>query len=122
MLLLTPCCGLETVGLSLGGKTCISFRVVSKLLFSSTTFTSSNRKVVDIAASEGELRVFLVAGEVSGDSIGSRLMASLKKLSPFPVRFAGVGGLVSSIYISFSYLKLRRLTLKLLRILLFLYI
>ncbi|OWM75414.1 hypothetical protein CDL15_Pgr021578 [Punica granatum] len=45
-----------------------------------------------MAAEDGELRVFIVAGEVSGDTIGSRLMASLKNLSPFPVRFAGVGG------------------------------
>ncbi|TKY68645.1 lipid-A-disaccharide synthase [Spatholobus suberectus] len=45
-----------------------------------------------MAARDGELRVFLVAGEVSGDSIASRLMASLKILSPFPLRFAGVGG------------------------------
>ncbi|XP_008788104.1 probable lipid-A-disaccharide synthase, mitochondrial isoform X2 [Phoenix dactylifera] len=52
----------------------------------------SSRAVIDMATRDGELRVFLVAGEVSGDSIASRLMASLKKLSPYPVRFAGVGG------------------------------
>ncbi|XP_051130919.1 probable lipid-A-disaccharide synthase, mitochondrial isoform X2 [Andrographis paniculata] len=45
------------------------------------------------ASRDGELRVFVVAGEVSGDIIGSRFMNSLKKLSPFPVRFSGVGGL-----------------------------
>nr|CAB3474272.1 unnamed protein product [Digitaria exilis] len=49
-------------------------------------------RVVDYAAQDGELRVFVVAGEVSGDSLASRLMASLKALSPVPVRFAGVGG------------------------------
>ncbi|WVZ68816.1 hypothetical protein U9M48_017705, partial [Paspalum notatum var. saurae] len=49
-------------------------------------------RVVDAAARDGELRVFMVAGEVSGDSLASRLMASLKALSPVPVRFAGVGG------------------------------
>ncbi|CAO1946005.1 unnamed protein product [Urochloa humidicola] len=49
-------------------------------------------RVVDAAARDGELRVFVVAGEVSGDSLASRLMASLKALSPVPVRFAGVGG------------------------------
>lgn len=48
-----------------------------------------------MAARDGELRVFLVAGEVSGDSIASRLMASLKLFSPFPLRFAGVGGHVN---------------------------
>ncbi|KAL6975655.1 lipid-A-disaccharide synthase [Sarracenia purpurea var. burkii] len=49
-----------------------------------------------MAAKDGELRVFVVAGEVSGDTIGSRLMASLRKLSPFPVHFAGVGGYMMS--------------------------
>ncbi|KAJ1285408.1 hypothetical protein BS78_03G277900 [Paspalum vaginatum] len=52
----------------------------------------SYARVVDAAARDGELRVFVVAGEVSGDSLASRLMASLKALSPVPVRFAGVGG------------------------------
>jgi lipid-A-disaccharide synthase len=47
---------------------------------------------IDMAAKDGEFRVFLVAGEVSGDSIASRLMASLKLLSPLPVRFSGIGG------------------------------
>ncbi|GJM93109.1 hypothetical protein PR202_ga09635 [Eleusine coracana subsp. coracana] len=51
-------------------------------------------RVVDAAARDGELRVFVVAGEVSGDSLASRLMASLRVLSPVPVRFAGVGGCV----------------------------
>lgn len=51
-------------------------------------------RVVDAAVQDGELRVFVVAGEVSGDSLASRLMASLKALSPVPVRFAGVGGYV----------------------------
>ncbi|KAK4793371.1 hypothetical protein SAY86_023806 [Trapa natans] len=54
--------------------------------------SASGRSLADVAADDGELRVFVVAGEVSGDTIGSRLMASLKNLSPFPVRFAGVGG------------------------------
>ncbi|ONM38245.1 putative lipid-A-disaccharide synthase mitochondrial [Zea mays] len=49
-------------------------------------------RVVDAAARDGELRVFVVAGEVSGDSLASRLMAALRALSPVPVRFAGVGG------------------------------
>ncbi|KAL2347624.1 hypothetical protein Fmac_001624 [Flemingia macrophylla] len=53
---------------------------------------SSPKAPIDMAARDGELRVFLVAGEVSGDSIASRLMASLKTLSPFPLRFAGIGG------------------------------
>lgn len=53
---------------------------------------SGRGSVRDLAATDGELRVFIVAGEVSGDIIGSRFMNSLKRLSPFPVRFAGVGG------------------------------
>lgn len=52
----------------------------------------SSHPVRDLASRDGELRVFIVAGEVSGDIIGSRFMDSLKKLSPFPVCFAGVGG------------------------------
>ncbi|XP_014492321.1 probable lipid-A-disaccharide synthase, mitochondrial isoform X1 [Vigna radiata var. radiata] len=52
----------------------------------------SSKAPIDMAARDGELRVFLVAGEVSGDSIASRLMASLRLFSPFPLRFAGVGG------------------------------
>lgn len=45
-----------------------------------------------------ELRVFIVAGEPSGDIIGSRLMASLRRFSPKPLQFAGVGGYVSCIH------------------------
>ena len=55
-------------------------------------FSVSRQTVLDMAAKDGELRVFIVSGEVSGDTIGSRLMVSLKKLSPFPVHFSGVGG------------------------------
>lgn len=56
----------------------------------------SSIAAIDMAAKDGELKVFIVAGEVSGDTIGSRLMVSLKKLSPFPVHFAGVGGSMMS--------------------------
>ena len=52
----------------------------------------TSRSVMERACKDGELRVFIVAGEVSGDTIGSRLMASLKKLSPATIRFSGVGG------------------------------
>lgn len=51
-------------------------------------------RVREVGKSEEELRVFIVAGEVSGDVIGSRLMASLKLLSSINVRFAGVGGVL----------------------------
>ncbi|XP_011076886.1 probable lipid-A-disaccharide synthase, mitochondrial isoform X2 [Sesamum indicum] len=57
---------------------------------------SGRESVRDLASKDGELRVFLVAGEVSGDIIASRFMNSLKRLSPIPVRFAGVGGLMMS--------------------------
>lgn len=53
---------------------------------------SSQQASIDMGSKDGELRVFIVAGEVSGDMIGSRFMDSLKKLSPCPVRFAGIGG------------------------------
>ncbi|XP_019249393.1 PREDICTED: probable lipid-A-disaccharide synthase, mitochondrial isoform X2 [Nicotiana attenuata] len=56
------------------------------------TFSVSSQSAVDLASKDAELRVFIVAGEVSGDTIGSRVMNSLEKLSPLPVRFAGVGG------------------------------
>jgi lipid-A-disaccharide synthase len=36
--------------------------------------------------------IFLVAGEPSGDLLGARLMAALKRQSGGPIRFAGVGG------------------------------
>src|SRR5689334_14468538 len=39
---------------------------------------------------DGDL-FFLIAGEPSGDVLGARLMAALKRTSP-GVRFAGVGG------------------------------
>jgi len=38
------------------------------------------------------LRVFVVAGEPSGDELGARLMAALKDICGDNVRFAGVGG------------------------------
>jgi lipid-A-disaccharide synthase len=39
-----------------------------------------------------ELRIFLVAGEHSGDALGAKLMAAIKACSPCRVDFAGVGG------------------------------
>ncbi|KAI4363774.1 hypothetical protein MLD38_019949 [Melastoma candidum] len=57
-----------------------------------TLASRSGKSAMDMAARDGELRVFVVAGEVSGDRMGGRLMSSVKRLSPFPVRFASVGG------------------------------
>ena len=36
--------------------------------------------------------VFLIAGEPSGDLLGARLMAAMKRKSTGPIRFAGIGG------------------------------
>ncbi|KAH7844122.1 hypothetical protein Vadar_024578 [Vaccinium darrowii] len=69
---------------------------VGFLLVMRRSVSVSSIAAIDMAAKDGELRVFVVAGEVSGDTIGSRLMASLKTLSPFPVHFAGVGGSMMS--------------------------
>ncbi|MBS1182187.1 MAG: lpxB [Proteobacteria bacterium] len=38
------------------------------------------------------LRVAIVVGEESGDQLGARLMAALRRLSPRPIEFFGVGG------------------------------
>lgn len=37
-------------------------------------------------------RIFMIAGEPSGDALGARLMAELKRQSPAPVTFMGIGG------------------------------
>ncbi|KAI8558191.1 hypothetical protein RHMOL_Rhmol04G0070700 [Rhododendron molle] len=66
------------------------------LLVMRRSVSVSSMAAIDVAAKDEELRVFVIAGEVSGDTIGSRLMASLRKLSPFPVHFAGVGGSMMS--------------------------
>lgn len=58
--------------------------------------SASSRSVIEGAIKDGELRVFIVAGEVSGDFIGSRLMSAMKKLAPLPVSFSGVGGSMMS--------------------------
>ncbi|KAL5729788.1 lipid-A-disaccharide synthase [Ranunculus cassubicifolius] len=69
---------------------------ISKPLSRLFSVLSEKRRLIDIAAKDGQLRVFIVSGEVSGDSIGSRLMSSLRMLSPVPIRFAGVGGFLMS--------------------------
>jgi lipid-A-disaccharide synthase len=38
------------------------------------------------------LRLFLVAGEPSGDRLGAALMAGLRALTQGPVEFHGIGG------------------------------
>jgi lipid-A-disaccharide synthase len=38
------------------------------------------------------MRIFVIAGEESGDCLGASLMAGIEDLAPGPVRFSGVGG------------------------------
>ncbi len=38
------------------------------------------------------LRIFLIAGEESGDRLGAPLMAAIEALAPGPVMFSGIGG------------------------------
>jgi lipid-A-disaccharide synthase len=38
------------------------------------------------------MRIFLIAGEESGDRLGASLMAAIAALAPGPVTFAGIGG------------------------------
>ena len=45
-----------------------------------------------IAAAGRDLRLFLVAGEHSGDALGGRLMAALAELRRGRIRYLGVGG------------------------------
>jgi lipid-A-disaccharide synthase len=47
---------------------------------------------VTISTSKRELRLFVVAGEHSGDALGGRLMAALNTQSRGRVRYLGVGG------------------------------
>jgi len=44
------------------------------------------------ARPQGELEIFLVAAEESGDRLGAALMKALRQRSAGPVRFSGVGG------------------------------
>lgn len=41
---------------------------------------------------EKPLKIYLIAGEASGDLLGAHLMAALKKESKRPIKFFGVGG------------------------------
>lgn len=44
------------------------------------------------AQAPGELCIFLIAGEPSGDALGAELMEALRRQSQGPVRFVGIGG------------------------------
>jgi lipid-A-disaccharide synthase len=47
---------------------------------------------VTISTSKRELRLFVVAGDISGDALGGRLMAAINAQSRGRVRYLGVGG------------------------------
>lgn len=53
----------------------------------------SSRKLADKLLARSPLKVFIVAGEPSGDLIGARLMAALRDATPcLDIQFEGVGG------------------------------
>ena len=49
-------------------------------------------RTVTISATKRELRIFMVAGEHSGDALGGRLMAAINNQTRGRVRYLGVGG------------------------------
>lgn len=57
----------------------------------------ANSSAMFVASSQSEtgpepLKIFLVAGEHSGDALGAKLIAGLKTQHPGPITFSGVGG------------------------------
>ncbi|MCE3233188.1 MAG: lpxB, partial [Rickettsiaceae bacterium] len=38
------------------------------------------------------MKIYIIAGEASGDIYGAKLIESLRKLSPSPIEFSGIGG------------------------------
>lgn len=53
---------------------------------------SSNGRREDSSDGESEIRLFIVAGEHSGDALGGKLIAALKRQLGPRLKFAGVGG------------------------------
>jgi lipid-A-disaccharide synthase len=51
----------------------------------------SASKMESVSGAE-PLKIFLVAGEHSGDALGAKLIRALTKLHPEPIAFSGVGG------------------------------
>ena len=49
-------------------------------------------KIYDLLSENESTKIFLIAGEPSGDILGGRLMDALKKYSTLPIEFCGVGG------------------------------
>lgn len=56
------------------------------------TTAATGMQRVDISSSKRELRIFMVAGEHSGDALGGRLMAELNAQARGRARYLGVGG------------------------------
>ncbi len=52
----------------------------------------TSRRTVTISSSKRELRIFMVAGEHSGDALAGRLMEAMNAQSRGRVRYLGVGG------------------------------
>lgn len=61
---------------------------VIRLANSSTMFVASSQT----EAGPGPLKIFLVAGEHSGDALGAKLIGALKAQHAEPIAFSGVGG------------------------------
>ena len=58
------------------------------------------------------MKVYLVAGEPSGDKLGAELMAGLKSCAPYELDFCGVGGFLMEEY----YIKIYLLNLPILQV------
>ncbi len=56
------------------------------------TSSVADTRRVEISPSKRELRIFMVAGEHSGDALGGRLMAELNSQARGRARYLGVGG------------------------------
>lgn len=56
------------------------------------TTSATGTQRVEISSSKRELRIFMVAGEHSGDALGGRLMAELNAQARGRARYLGVGG------------------------------
>ena len=53
---------------------------------------ASARRDVQVAPANREFRLFLIAGEHSGDALGGKLMEAINRRLPGRVRYLGVGG------------------------------
>lgn len=67
---------------------------VTRLADELKVFVAVPDEVRTMASADGSkpLKIFLVAGEHSGDALGGKLIQALKRQSTTPISFAGVGG------------------------------